>query len=93
MKKGKEQVDVIAAASVIGRVARHSMMSWMHKEYPEYEWKQNEGLATPRHIELIKEHGISVYHRDLSNVKALKTFEAFPNKRWRNEYESSYFGE
>jgi ribonuclease HII len=68
-------------------------MSWMHKEYPEYEWEQNEGFATPRHIELIKEHGISIYHRDLSNVKALKDFEAFPNKRWRNKYESSYFGE
>lgn len=93
VKKGKEQVDVIAAASVVSRVARDSLMSWMHKEYPEYEWEQNEGFATPRHIQLIKEHGISIYHRDLSNVKALKDFRAFPNERWRKQYEDSYFGE
>jgi ribonuclease HII len=94
VKKGKEQVDVIAAASIVGKVARDSMMAWMHKEYPEYEWDQNGGFATTRHIELIKEHGISIYHRDLSNVKALKDFEAFPNKRWReNQYENRYFGE
>jgi ribonuclease HII len=93
VKKGKEQVDIIAAASIVGRVARDSLMSWMHREYPEYEWEQNEGFATPRHIELIKEYGISMYHRDLSNVKALKDFEAFPNRRWKEQYENSYFGE
>ena len=93
ISKGKERVDSIMAASVAARVARTTMMKYMHDEYPEYEWSNNEGFATQQHIDNIKKYGISPYHRDLSNVKSLKEFAAFPNERWRRRNEIGYFGE
>lgn len=93
VKKGVDVMDVLTAANIVARVARASVMNLIHKEYPEYEWNQNGGFTTQQHIEAIKKYGISPYHRDLSNVKALKDFEAFPNARFIKEYENSYFGE
>lgn len=92
VKKGKEKVDSIMAASIVARVGRETLMKFMHDEYPEYDWINNGGFATQQHIDLIKQYGISPYHRDLSNVKALREFKAFPNKTWRKKYENSYFG-
>lgn len=93
IRRGKERMDTIMAASIVGRVARTTMMKFMHDKYPEYDWANNEGFATKQHLDLIKEYGISPFHRDLSNVKSLQDFKAFPNERWRKEYENSYFGE
>ena len=91
--RGRERVDIITAANIVARVGREAIMKMAHEEYPEYDWINNGGFASPRHIELIKEYGISPFHRDLSNVKALKDFRAFPNERWRKRYETGYYGE
>lgn len=93
VSKGRERVDIITAANIVARVGRETMMKFAHQEYPEYDWINNGGFATAQHIGLIKEYGISPLHRDLSNVKALKDFAAFPNERWRKRNENRYFGE
>lgn len=92
IRKGTELSDTLAAASIVGKVAHHDMMKLLHKDFPEYDWINNSGYATKKHIELIKQYGITPQHRDLSGVKALEDFEAFANERWRRQYANSYFG-
>ena len=52
-----------AAASVIAKVARDSLMTDLHDELPAYNWARNKGYASPDHREAIRTHGISRHHR------------------------------
>ena len=52
-----------AAASVIAKVARDSLMTELHTELPAYNWARNKGYASPDHREAIRAHGISPHHR------------------------------
>jgi len=53
----------ISAASVIAKVTRDHMLYDIDKEYPMYDLKNNKGYGTKKHIEAIKEYGITKYHR------------------------------
>ena len=53
----------ISAASVIAKVTRDHMMYEMDKEYPMYDFKNNKGYGTKKHLEAINEYGITKYHR------------------------------
>ena len=53
----------ISAASVIAKVTRDHMLYEIDKEYPMYDLKHNKGYGTKKHIEAIKEYGITKYHR------------------------------
>lgn len=52
-----------AAASVIAKVARDSVMVGLHDELPAYGWARNKGYASLDHREAIGVHGMSVHHR------------------------------
>jgi ribonuclease HII len=52
-----------AAASVIAKVARDTLMTGLHDELPAYHWARNKGYASPDHREAIQAHGISAHHR------------------------------
>lgn len=61
----------ISAASLLAKTYRDKLMM----EYDvslgmKYEWGKNAGYPTKRHIELVKEHGLTPYHR-----KSWKTIE------------------
>lgn len=56
-------VTAVSAASILAKVERDQYMNEVYKEYPEYEWNQNKGYATERHTRLLREHGVSLYHR------------------------------
>ena len=53
----------ISAASVIAKVERDHMLYEIDKEYPMYDLKNNKGYGTKKHLEAIKEYGITKYHR------------------------------
>ena len=53
----------IAAASIIAKVTRDRMMYEIDKEYPQYEFKNNKGYGTKKHMQAIEEYGICKYHR------------------------------
>ena len=53
----------IAAASIIAKVTRDHMMYDIDKEYPQYDFKNNKGYGTKKHMEAIETHGICKYHR------------------------------
>lgn len=52
-----------AAASVIAKVARDTLMVGLHDEVPHYNWASNKGYASPDHRDAIREHGLSPHHR------------------------------
>ena len=61
--KGDAKSITIAAASVIAKVTRDHMLYEIDKEYPMYDLKNNKGYGTKKHIEAIKQYGITKYHR------------------------------
>jgi ribonuclease HII len=53
----------IAAASILAKTHRDAYMKQLHKEYPQYNWKQNKGYGTEEHRNAIETHGLCKYHR------------------------------
>ena len=71
--EGDSKYRSIASASILAKVQRDRDMIKLHKEYPIYNWNKNFGYPTKLHLDLIKKHGITKYHR--------KTFGIC--KKWR----------
>lgn len=61
--KGDGKYLSIAAASVLAKTHRDEYMSYLHLQYPQYQWNINKGYPTKKHREAIKEYGISPFHR------------------------------
>jgi len=61
--KGDSKSISIAAASIIAKVFRDSLMAKLHKEFEIYNFAKNFGYGTKYHIETIKKHGPSPHHR------------------------------
>ncbi len=61
--KGDARHNVIAAASVLAKVARDQMMENWDKVYPVYGFASHKGYGTSAHIEAIKCHGACPIHR------------------------------
>lgn len=61
--KGDAKIYSIAAASIIAKVTRDRIMREWDEVYPQYEFAQNKGYGTAKHIAAIKEYGICNLHR------------------------------
>ena len=61
--KGDSKSASIAAASILAKVSRDKYMENLDKLYPCYDWKNNKGYLTKKHIEAIKKFGTTKYHR------------------------------
>jgi len=53
----------IAAASIIAKVTRDNLMSKIHKEFPNYNWRRNKGYGTKEHRNALDMYGPCKYHR------------------------------
>lgn len=53
----------VAAASVLAKVERDSMMTDLGELHPRYGWAGNKGYASPDHLAAIEEHGACEEHR------------------------------
>ena len=62
----------IAAASVLAKTYRDDFMRSIALQYPEYGWDRNMGYPTPEHIEAIRLHGYTPWHRKSFHVKELE---------------------
>lgn len=61
--KGDSKSLSIAAASIIAKVTRDTMMEKYDELYPQYDFKSNKGYGTKKHIEAILEYGTCPIHR------------------------------
>jgi ribonuclease HII len=61
--KGDGKIACIAAASIVAKVTRDALMVEISSDYPDYQWQSNKGYGSVVHIEAIKTHGLSEYHR------------------------------
>lgn len=67
VEQGDNKYTCIAAASILAKVARDAYIEDLCEENPElvehYSLLSNKGYGAKKHIEGIKEHGITVWHR------------------------------
>lgn len=61
--KGDATSYAIACASIVAKVYRDKLMFEYHKKYPQYDFEHNVGYGTKKHIEAIKQFGITPIHR------------------------------
>ncbi|MDR0724023.1 MAG: ribonuclease HII [Endomicrobium sp.] len=60
---GDAKSAAIAAASILAKVTRDSLMDEYSKEYPLYGFEKHKGYGTKKHIEAIKQYGVCPIHR------------------------------
>lgn len=64
---GDNKYSCIAAASILAKVARDEYIDELCKEYPylqeRYDLQNNKGYGTKKHMDGIKQYGISEWHR------------------------------
>ncbi|MFC1770210.1 ribonuclease HII, partial [Nitrospirota bacterium] len=61
--KGDDKSASIAAASIIAKHTRDTMMIKYHEIYPEYGFEQHKGYGTREHMALVQKHGPCPIHR------------------------------
>lgn len=61
--KGDLRSITISAASVLAKVTRDEMLYELDKKYPMYDFKNNVGYPTKKHLEAINKYGIIDEHR------------------------------
>lgn len=70
--KGDGKYLSIAAASVLAKTYRDTLMANLSSHFPGYGWETNVGYPTRQHREGIKKLGITPYHR--------RTFQLLPSQ-------------
>lgn len=68
--RGDQQCTGIACASIIAKCTRDDIMREMAREFPAYEWEQNKGYGSTKHLGAIAAHGLSEHHRASWRVAA-----------------------
>lgn len=63
--KGDQLFYPVAAASIVAKVHRDSIMRENHNLFPGYDWVNNVGYGTKKHFDGIKKSGLSPHHRKL----------------------------
>ncbi|SHJ54093.1 RNase HII [Clostridium cavendishii DSM 21758] len=61
--KGDTKSAAIACASIVAKVYRDNLMKEYHKEFAVYDFAQNVGYGTKKHVEAILEYGPCEIHR------------------------------
>lgn len=61
--KGDAKCLSIAAASIVAKVARDSIMVDLAQQHPGYGWEHNAGYPTPEHRAALQNLGVTPHHR------------------------------
>jgi ribonuclease HII len=60
---GDDKSLSIAAASILAKVHRDRLMHRLAATHPFYGWERNAGYGTREHMDAMKKHGVTVWHR------------------------------
>ena len=66
--KGDQRSLSTAAASIMAKVIRDSIMLQYHELYPEYNFAKNKGYGTREHLQALAYYGASPIHRRSFNA-------------------------
>lgn len=69
--KGDAKSASIAAASIVAKDYRDNLMKEYSQEYEQYDFKNNVGYGTQKHIEALKKYGVCDIHRKSFLTKLL----------------------
>jgi ribonuclease HII len=73
--KAESKSASVAAASIIAKYVRDSIMLRYHEIFPQYNFKKHKGYGTREHLALIRRHGPSPIHRkSYAGVMSLPLF-------------------
>ena len=61
--KGDHISTSIAAASIVAKVARDTLMAELANDFAGYGWERNKGYGTREHIDGLATHGVTPHHR------------------------------
>lgn len=61
--KGDSKVPAISAASILAKVHRDRLCDDWHAQYPMYGFDAHKGYGTATHLQALREHGPSPWHR------------------------------
>ena len=68
----------IAAASIIAKVTRDSLMREYHEQFPMYGFDRHKGYGTKLHINALRQHGMCPIHRRSFHVSLGISHEGSP---------------
>lgn len=71
--KGDAKILSIAIASILAKEYRDNLMRNLAKNYPHYDWEHNVGYPTQKHLDAIKNFGITKHHR--MSFSPIKNFQ------------------
>ncbi len=71
--KGDDTSSVIACASILAKVYRDNLMKELACLYPQYDFENNKGYATKKHILALEEHGFieEVHRKSFEPIKSM----------------------
>ncbi|MDO4814827.1 MAG: ribonuclease HII [Gemella sp.] len=70
--KGDSKSITIAAASVLAKVHRDRLMKKYAEDYPYYDFENNMGYGTKKHLLGLEQHGVCPIHRrDFEPIKSI----------------------
>ncbi|MEX2088944.1 MAG: ribonuclease HII, partial [Bacteroidota bacterium] len=70
--KGDARSFTIAAASIVAKVTRDSLMREYDKLFPAYGFARHKGYGTRQHVEAIRQNGLCEIHRRSFKVADLQ---------------------
>jgi ribonuclease HII len=71
MVKADALVPAVAAASLVAKVHRDTLMSTLHQTYPHFGWHENAGYGTAAHLAALRVTGACREHRTMFVTTAL----------------------
>ncbi len=73
IKKGDTKVRVIAAASIVAKVVRDTIMDSYSLKYPKYGFDKHKGYGTRQHHQNLLKYGVCELHRQsFAPIKAIQ---------------------
>ena len=63
LKRGDQLSISVAAASIVAKVHRDTIMVTHHERYPHYNFARNKGYGTKEHLDALVRHGSCPLHR------------------------------
>lgn len=70
--KADTTISTVMAASIIAKVYRDDKMKDFHLLHPMYDWDNNVGYGSAKHIKAIKDYGLSPLHRRSYKIKSIE---------------------